>query len=151
MNKFFERVKRASRRSPRYLAGRLVEAGRARFRRPWTRIYPHLLTEQSVVKAAGAHSSTRIGTTLQRSPFFVNTADRPQVTEAFRARYPDAAAAIVAAAESRRCGTSSICSAPGCVSLGPALPWHPTSNRARLAAAVLARTSTTWSSIARPT
>ena len=150
MKEFLQRVRRASRRSPRYLAARLVEAGRARFRRPWTRIYPHLLTEQGVVRAAGAASIDAYWTRLQRAAFFVNTAERAQTTEAFRARYPDAAAAIVDAAD-RVLRHEFDLLGSGCVTLGPTLPWHRDFKTGREWPLQYRPTSTTRSSIARPT
>jgi hypothetical protein len=123
VKEFLQRVRRASSRSPRYLAGRLLEAGRARSRRPWATIYPHLLTERSVVKAAGAESIDALWTSLEKNPFFINSADRVRRTEAFRARYPDAAASIVEAAE-RFVGHEFDLLGSGSVSLGRSLPWH---------------------------
>ena len=47
------RARRASKRSPRYLMGRVMDAGRIRLRRPWSRVYPRLLTDRALLKAAG--------------------------------------------------------------------------------------------------
>jgi len=123
VSEWLQRVKRASRRSPRYLAARVLEEGRARFRRPWTSIYPRLLTARSIATAAGAGSIDLLWASLQSSPFLLSAADRLKTTEAFRARYPDAAGRIVEAAE-RILRHEFDLLGSGCVSLGPSLPWH---------------------------
>ncbi len=60
---------------------------------------------------------------LQRAAFFINTSEREQTTEAFRARYADGAAAIVEAAN-RVLRHEFDLLGSGSVTLGPTLPWH---------------------------
>ncbi len=123
MNGLLARVRRASKRPPRYLAARLIEAGRTKFQRPWSCVYPHVLTERAVVKASGAASVDALWQAQQMAPFFVRPSRKDEWTRIFRERYPDAPALIVNAAEQTVRHEFDLLGS-GRVALGPALPWH---------------------------
>src|SRR5256885_6074 len=99
MSELLARARRAARKSPRELAVRLIEIGRSQLQRPWSRAYPHLLTERALLKATGAASIDALWQTQQVAPFFVSPQRRTKWTRAFRDRYPDAPAGILSAAE----------------------------------------------------
>ncbi len=123
MRNLLGRVRRASKRPLRYLAARLIEAGRARLQRPWSRAYPHVLTARAIVKAAGAASIDELWRTEQAAPFFVSPARREEWTRSFRTRYPDGPPSIVSPAD-RAVRHEFDLLGSGCVALGSALPWH---------------------------
>src|SRR3954463_14533276 len=76
LNAFLERARRASRRSPRYIANRLVEMAAGRVRRPWSSISPYPVPAASVAAAAGAPSIDAFWEARQRDPFFIASARR---------------------------------------------------------------------------
>jgi hypothetical protein len=123
MSEFVERLRRASRRSPRYIAKRLVEMGAVRLRRPWAMVHPRLISSGSVVKAAGARSIDAFWETKQRGSFFLRPADRQAWTGRFRQMFPEAPAAIIEAAE-RVLRHEFDLLGSGPVKLGAQLPWH---------------------------
>ena len=98
MSQFLDRVWRASAKTPRQLASRLIEMGVAQLQRPWAGVYPHLLTERALLRAAGATSIDSLWEARLTAPFFVSPERRETSMRGFRGRYPDAQAAIVAAA-----------------------------------------------------
>jgi hypothetical protein len=119
-----ERLWRARRHPPKYLLKRLFEMAAARLRRPWSMALPHVVTARSVVRAAGAGSVGALWERQQRDvPFFVTPSRREEWTQAFRARYPEAAVAIVAVAD-RVLRHEFDLLGSGWVNLGPKLPWH---------------------------
>jgi len=123
LTEFVERLQRASRRPPRYVAKRLLEMGAERLRRPWSNVYPHLVTPAHVATAAGAASIDALWNDLQRAPFFITPSDRERTVRAFRDRYPDRPAAIAAAAD-RICRHEFDLLGSGCVTFDRRLPWH---------------------------
>ncbi len=123
MSEFFERVRRASKKTPRQLASRLLEIGAARLQLPRARLYPYLLTERVLLRAAGAPSLDELWRTQQRAPFFISSSDAEPWARAFRRRYPDAASTIVTAAD-RVLHHQFDLLGSGTVTLGPRLPWH---------------------------
>jgi hypothetical protein len=123
MSELLDRLRRASRKSPRELVGRVVDVGYGALRRPWSRVYPHLVTERALLRMAGASSIDELWHAQQRSPFFISSADRATYADAFRARYPDTVAPLVAAAD-RVLRHEFDLLGSGCVPLGAALPWH---------------------------
>jgi hypothetical protein len=123
MREFLERARRASRKTPRQLGSRLLEIGRIEFQQPWSRVYPHVLTERVLLKAAGAASIDAFWQALQGAPFFVSSRHAEAWTRTFRARFPDAAGSIVSAAD-RVLRHEFDLLGSGCVDLGPKLPWH---------------------------
>jgi hypothetical protein len=116
-------MRRASKRSPRYIAQRLGEMGAVRLRRPWSQVYPHLVTPARIAAAAGAASVDALWAAQQRVPFFLSPADRDVWAAAYRATYPDGVADVIQAAD-RVLRHEFDLLGSGCVSLGPSLPWH---------------------------
>ena len=123
MSDFLDRLRRASRKTPSQLAVRLAEMAAAQLQQPWAVVYPHLQTDRALLKAAGASSIDALWETQLLAPFFVSPARRETVTQAFHARYPDAPAAIIAAAD-RALRHEFDLLGSGCVTLSRELPWH---------------------------
>ena len=117
------RARRASRRPPRYLLKRVLEIVVVRLRRPWASILPRIVTAGSVVKAVGAESVDTLWERQQNAPFFVVPSDREKWTQIFRARFPEAPALVVAAADQALRHEFDLLGS-GPVDLGPRLPWH---------------------------
>jgi hypothetical protein len=116
------RLRRALRRSPRYIARRLVDSARRRSRRPWAYVYPRLLTERALLRSLGATDVDALWDELARQPFFVSSADR-DVAARFAGNYPDSRDAVVKAAEAAlRHEFDLLGSGPQL--LGSPLPWH---------------------------
>jgi hypothetical protein len=123
LSELMARARRASKRPPAYIGARLVEMAAHRLRRPWSNVYPHLLTAGSIVRASGASSVDDWWDRQQRAPFFFAPSDRDAWAREFEARFPEARAAIVAAAD-RILRHEFDLLGSGCVALGRALPWH---------------------------
>jgi hypothetical protein len=123
MNTFLERARRAARKPPREVASRLMEIGWTHLQRPWSSVYPRVLTHKALVRSAGSASIDALWQAQQAAPFFVSPERRPEWTRTFRARYPDAPASIVSAAE-RVVRHEFDLLGSGPVALGAALPWH---------------------------
>lgn len=91
--------------------------------RPWTRIRPRLLTEARLLAAAGAPSIDALWNELASAPFFLTPDVRDAWVAAHRARFPQAAAEIVEAADRiLRHEFDLLGSGPRV--LGARLPWH---------------------------
>jgi len=97
--------------------------GAQRLRRPWSKVYPSLITPAHIAKAAGAASIDALWNELQRAPFLLTPSDRDRSVRAFQDRYPDGPAAVIAAAERVRQHEFDLLGS-GCVPLGRTLPWH---------------------------
>jgi hypothetical protein len=123
LTQFIDRVRRASRRSPGYIARRIAEMGAVPLRRPWSQIYPRFVTPARVAAAAGAGSVDALWSAQQRVPFFLSPCDRDAWTAAFRARYQDAVNVVTKAADRALLHEFDLLGS-GCVGLGPRLPWH---------------------------
>jgi Heparinase II/III-like protein/Heparinase II/III N-terminus len=93
-----------------------------RLRRPWSNVYPRLITPASIAAAAGAPSIDALWETQRRATFFFSPADREHWAQAFRTRNPDGVNAVMAAAD-RVLRHEFDLLGSGCVSLGPSLPW----------------------------
>jgi hypothetical protein len=116
------RLRRALKRSPRYLAWRACESVRWRARRPWSRIYPRLTTERRVLSALGASDVDTLWNELAAAPFFVVSSQRSESARRFTELYPQHRAAIVAAADAiTRHEFDLLGSGP--TALGSTLPW----------------------------
>ena len=117
------RLGRALRRSPRYLAWRAIDSARRRARRPWSHVYPRILTDRALLAALGAPDIDRLWDQLAAQPFFISSADRAPIAGAFEAEYPGAAAGIRRAADAvLRHEFDLLGSGPH--TLGSPLPWH---------------------------
>src|SRR5262249_24244141 len=123
MRTFIERARRASRMPPRRIAARLGEIAQQRLQRPWSRLYPRLLTEGALLRATGATQINALWEERKRAPFFIAHADRADRARQFRERYSEAPALIVGAAE-RVLRHEFDLLGSGCVTLDPRLPWH---------------------------
>ena len=121
-SRFVTRGKKALRMPPRVLLARLQDEGRQQTKRPWSRVYPWLLSDRVVLGAAnGVDAWWR--ERLDRGPFFLRPSDRESWTREFRARYPELVPKILAAAD-RAAGHEFDLLGSGPVTLGPSLPWH---------------------------
>ena len=120
---FAARLRRALRRSPRYLAWRAYDAAKRRSRRPWAYLYPRLLTEHALLAALDAATIDQLWDRLARQPFFVNVADREAVAMRFTTDFPDGQAGILHAAAAALRHEFDLLGS-GRKSLGSPLPWH---------------------------
>ena len=91
--------------------------------RPWTHVYPGLLTDARLAGHADADSVDELWGELAVAPFFLHASDRESWVRALESRYPDARAAIVASAE-RVLRHEFDLLGSGMCPLGPSLPWH---------------------------
>jgi hypothetical protein len=105
------------------MASRLIELGAAQLQHPWASVYPHVLTERALLRAAGAPSIDALWQAQLAAPFFVSPGRRETLTRAFRGRYPDAEATIVRAAEQVLRHEFDLLGS-GRVALSRDLPWH---------------------------
>jgi uncharacterized heparinase superfamily protein len=118
-----ERIGRACRRSPRYLASRALTSAQYRSRRPWAYLYPRLLTERRLLSSLDARDVDTLWNDLAQQPFFVSCADRHLVAGRFIDEYSDSRDTIVQAADAvLRHEFDLLGSGPR--SLGATLPWH---------------------------
>lgn len=117
-----ERLRRAARRSPRYLAWRLYEAARWRARRPWSQLYPQFLTERRLLASLGEPDVDALWNHLAGRPFFFANADRRAISDRYQAHFADARDRVIGAADAAvRHEFDLLGSGP--VSLGARLPW----------------------------
>jgi Heparinase II/III-like protein/Heparinase II/III N-terminus len=117
------RVRRALRRSPRYLVRRAIDSAKRRARRPWSYVYPRLMTESALIAALGARDVDQLWRDLSAQPFFISSSAQQQVVDRFMSEYPGRRAEIVAAADAvLRHEFDLLGSGPQ--QLGPQLPWH---------------------------
>jgi hypothetical protein len=117
------RVHRALRRFPAYLVRRTIDSARRRARRPWSYVYPRLLTERAVISLLGARDVDQVWCELTEQPFFVSSPGRSGMAERFLAEYPGACDDIVRAADAVvRHEFDLLGSGPQ--QLGRPLPWH---------------------------
>src|SRR5262249_9640469 len=123
ISELLARARRATRHPPRYIAVRLREMAVHRLRRPWSNVYPHLLTPRAIVRASGAGTVHGRWHRQQRAPFFFAPSDREPLVREFERRFPGARATILAAAD-RVLRHEFDLLGSGCVALGPQLPWH---------------------------
>jgi uncharacterized heparinase superfamily protein len=117
------RLGRALRRSPRYLALRLMDSAKRRVRRPWSYVYPRLLTDGTLLAALGARDIDQLWRGLAQQPFFVSSGERAQVAQRFVVEYPGSVAEIERSADAiMRHEFDLLGSGPR--QLGTPLPWH---------------------------
>jgi hypothetical protein len=120
---FVVRAARAFRRGPRHVLHRAAESARRRAVRPWTEIYPSLLTNRAFLRAVRARDVNDAWTSLAERPFFIRPADGPKTAAAFSAAYPQARDTVIAAADASVRHEFDLLGS-GRVSLGNRLPWH---------------------------
>src|SRR5436190_19851291 len=85
--------------TPRQLSARLRDELRQAARRPWSGVYPHVLRDATVIGESAARSHDDLWERQMMAPFFLNPSDRGRYAAAFRARYPDAVAGVIAGAD----------------------------------------------------
>jgi len=116
------RLRRAL-RSPRHLVWRANDSARRRARRPWSYLYPRLLTQRALLASLGARDVDRLWVDLAAQPFFISSAERANVAARFLADYPESRAEITRAADAVvRHQFDLLGSGPQ--QLGTPLPWH---------------------------
>jgi Heparinase II/III-like protein/Heparinase II/III N-terminus len=121
--RFVARLSQSRRRSPRYLVQRAIDSARRRARRPWSYVYPRLVTERTLLNWLGGQDIDELWRALAQQPFFVLSAERSRIAERFRAEYPDSRAEVVNAADAAvRHEFDLLGSGPQ--RLGTPLPWH---------------------------
>ena len=118
---FLARGRKALRMPPRQLLARLGEAARQQTRRPWASVYPRVLRDRTVLGESAA-SFNELWDQKMTSPFFVRPSDRDRYAAAFRARYPDEVAGVVATADAALRHEFDLLGS-GPKALGPRLPW----------------------------
>jgi hypothetical protein len=120
---FAARLGRVVRRGPRYLVWRAADSARRRARRPWSYLYPRLLTDRALLAALGADDVDQLWEALASQPFFISAREKTKVVERFVDEYPDAAAPLTQAADAvMRHEFDLLGSGPR--HLGTPLPWH---------------------------
>ena len=117
------RLYRALRRSPRYLVRRAIDSARIRARRPWSYLYPRLLTERAVINRLGGRDVDQLWTELREQPFFISNPERRALVEQFLAEYPGSRDNIVRAADEAVRHEFNLLGS-GLRPLGTPLPWH---------------------------
>ena len=123
LQRFLELSRKAVTNPPGYTLTRMRQETARVAWRPWTHIYPVLLTDARLLSHTGAASIDSLWNELAAAPFFLHPADRSSWIAAFNARYPRAAAAIIAAAERVLRHEFDLLGSGACA-LGPELPWH---------------------------
>jgi hypothetical protein len=117
------RLARALRHPPHHLVERAIDSARRRARRPWSYVYPRLLTERALLASLGARNVDQAWCELAEQPFFVRGSDRAGVVERFSAQYPGGCADLVRDADAiLRHEFDLLGSGPQ--QLGTPLPWH---------------------------
>ena len=117
------RLYRALRQSPRYLVRRAIDSARIRARRPWSYLYPRLLTERAVINRLGGRDVDQLWTELREQPFFISNPERRALVEQFLAEYPGSRDNIVRAADEAVRHEFNLLGS-GLRPLGTPLPWH---------------------------
>ena len=107
---------------PRYVLGRLRDELREGARRPWSRVYPRVLRDVTVIGESGARSFDDLWERQMTAPFFLNPSDRDGYAAAFRARYPDEVVGLIAGADAAVRHEFDLLGS-GVKALGAALPW----------------------------
>jgi len=122
LSTFIARGRKALRMPPRKLLQRLAEEAEHQTRRPWASVYPRLLRDSVLFGSSGARNYDQLWDAVKASPFFLHASDRAAYAEAFRHRFPDEVAAIVATADAAvRHEFDLLGSGP--TPLGSKLPW----------------------------
>jgi len=117
------RLRRALRRPPRYLVGRAIEAARHRTLRPWSRVYPRLLTERALLVLVGAADVDELWDMLASQPFFIVGRNRRRFASDFAVRHTGFRDEVVRRADAViRHQFDLLGSGPQ--QLGTPLPWH---------------------------
>jgi hypothetical protein len=116
------RARKALHMPPRYVLGRLRDELREKARKPWSRVYPRVLRDSTVIGESRARSFDDLWDRQMTAPFFLNPSDRDRYAAAFRARFPGEAAGVVAGADAAARHELDLLGS-GVKALGSALPW----------------------------
>jgi hypothetical protein len=116
------RARKAVHMSPRYALGRLRDELHQEARRPWSRVYPRLLADRTIIGESGAVSVDDLWRRQLEAPFFVRPADREAFVAAHARRFPDASHHVVTAADAA-VGHQFDLLGSGPTRLGDPLPW----------------------------
>ncbi|PYR15190.1 MAG: hypothetical protein DMF94_32595 [Acidobacteria bacterium] len=116
------RGRNAFRMTPRQLSARLRDELRQAARRPWSGVYPHVLRDATVIGESAARSHDDLWERQMMAPFFLNPSDRDRYAAAFRARYPDAVAGVIAGADAAVRHEFDLLGS-GAKAFGSRLPW----------------------------
>jgi hypothetical protein len=116
------RARKALHLPPRYVLARLRDELHQAAMRPWARVYPRALRDATVIGESGARSLDDLWDRQLAAPFFLHPSDRDHYVAAFRARYPDEVARILAAADAALRHEFDLLGS-GLTALGDAIPW----------------------------
>jgi len=122
LDPFLIRVARAFGKGPRHVLARVVDNARLKSRRPWSELFPRLLTESAFLRAVGARSIDEFWEQQQRSPFFLSVAGRDEYVREFDARFPGLRTEVIDAADRVLAHEFDLLGS-GPIRLGPRLPW----------------------------
>ena len=76
-----------------------MDSARHRARRPWSYIYPRLLTDRALLTACGAGTVDQLWHDLSQQPFFISPGERAAVAARFLTEYPEARDEIIGSAD----------------------------------------------------
>src|SRR5262245_9232057 len=82
-----------------FVIGRVVNKARRVARRPWSRLFPRLLTDAALLRATKAPSIDGLWERRAAGPFFLLPANRQRFVQRFRAAYAAEIPSVVAAAD----------------------------------------------------
>lgn len=108
---------------PRHTLRRLGEEAANVLWRPWASVRPRVFRDRQLLAAVGAVSIDAFWDERAHGAYFLAPACRDAWAEAFRTRWPDAQAEIVAAADRGLAHEFDLLGS-GPLALGPRLPWH---------------------------
>lgn len=108
---------------PSFTLGRLRDETRRVLGKPWSRVYPALLSEHQIAAAAGATSIDALWQELADAPFFLHPSDRAHWAATFASLYPEAPAGVVTVADRVLRHEFDLLGSGTC-HLPPQLPWH---------------------------
>ena len=120
LSNFVRRARKAAGMPPSVLMARLAHELRDQTRRPWVNLYPRMLGDRAVLGSAVSYGA--LWEQQVTAPFFLNPSNREGHAAAFRSRYPDEIAVVIATAESALRHEFDLLGS-GVKSLGPKLPW----------------------------
>ncbi len=119
---WLRRGRKALRMSPRQLARRLRDELRERMRRPWSRVYPRLLSDRTILGGSGAKTIDDLWASTLDGSFFVKPADRESFVAEYRRRFPSGDTRIFADANAALRHQFDLLGS-GPIVVGERLPW----------------------------
>ena len=122
LSTFLARGRQALRMPPRQLLKRLAEEAEQQTRRPWARVYPHVLTDRAIFGESGTNDYDALWERLAATPFFLHAGDHDRYAGAFRARFAAEVGNVTATADAALRHEFDLLGS-GRKALGPALPW----------------------------